>query len=213
MPPGDSLIEEARKAVKKRWVKQGIWSSNWNQFARGPWKHEESLELESESERESEAGPASSPFCLFPKPQLKPRRPKSDNEKRRIVERRDKWEREREASRPIIISSIRYRRSPKEHKKNPRMGKMLMLPTSIRERTRMSRTLGPSEGCAKGRWSILPGMSWKHEEPLFRRSQKQRALYTRAKRRGGALPDRAGLNPRRQRIGTDSTYKVCAKIM
>jgi hypothetical protein len=39
-------------------------------------------------------------------------------------------------------------------------------------------------------------------------SEEQRALYTRAERRGGALPDRAGLNPRRQRTGSDSTYKV-----
>ncbi len=46
----------------------------------------------------------------------------------------------------IISSSIRYRRSGKESKKDPRMGKALILPTSIRERTRMSRTPGPSEG-------------------------------------------------------------------
>jgi hypothetical protein len=32
--------------------------------------------------------------------------------------------------------------------------------------------------------------------------EEQRALYTRAKRRGGALPDRAGLNRKRQRTGT-----------
>jgi hypothetical protein len=34
---------------------------------------------------------------------------------------------------------------------------------------------------------------------------EQRALYTRAKRREGANPDRVGLNPKRQRTGTDST--------
>jgi hypothetical protein len=39
--------------------------------------------------------------------------------------------------------------------------------------------------------------------------EEQRALYTRAKRREGALPDRAGLNPKGQRTGsffTDKTY-------
>jgi hypothetical protein len=37
--------------------------------------------------------------------------------------------------------------------------------------------------------------------------EEQRALYTRAKRRGGALPDRAGLNPKGQRTGSDSTHQ------
>ncbi|PGH26699.1 hypothetical protein AJ80_01645 [Polytolypa hystricis UAMH7299] len=46
----------------------------------------------------------------------------------------------------IISSSTRYRRSANEFKKNPRIWKALMLPTSIRVRTRMSRTPGPSEG-------------------------------------------------------------------
>jgi hypothetical protein len=36
-------------------------------------------------------------------------------------------------------------------------------------------------------------------------NEEQRALYTRAKRREAALPDRAGLNPKRQRTGSDST--------
>jgi hypothetical protein len=46
----------------------------------------------------------------------------------------------------IISSSIRYQKSANESKKNPRMGKALMLQTSIRGHTRMSRTPGPSEG-------------------------------------------------------------------
>jgi hypothetical protein len=37
---------------------------------------------------------------------------------------------------------------------------------------------------------------------------EQRALYTRAKRRGAANPDRAGLNPKRQRTGTETTNIV-----
>jgi hypothetical protein len=35
--------------------------------------------------------------------------------------------------------------------------------------------------------------------------EEQRAFYTRAKRREGALRGRAGLNPKSQRTGTDST--------
>ena len=38
-----------------------------------------------------------------------------------------------------------------------------------------------------------------------REIEEQRALYTRAKRRGRANPDGAGLNRKRQRTGSDST--------
>jgi hypothetical protein len=38
--------------------------------------------------------------------------------------------------------------------------------------------------------------------------EEQRAFYTRAKRHEGAMPDRAGLNPKGQRTGTFSTLKV-----
>lgn len=30
MPPGDTLITEARETVKKRWVEQDIWNDKWN---------------------------------------------------------------------------------------------------------------------------------------------------------------------------------------
>jgi hypothetical protein len=37
--------------------------------------------------------------------------------------------------------------------------------------------------------------------------EEQRAFYTRAKRHEGAMPDRAGLNPKGQRTGTFSTLQ------
>jgi hypothetical protein len=37
---------------------------------------------------------------------------------------------------------------------------------------------------------------------------EQRALYTRAKRRGRALPDRAGLTRKRQLTGSDFTFTI-----
>jgi hypothetical protein len=37
---------------------------------------------------------------------------------------------------------------------------------------------------------------------------EQRALYTRAKRRGGANPDGAGLNRKGQRTGTETTEQI-----
>ncbi|TVY92750.1 hypothetical protein LAWI1_G002076 [Lachnellula willkommii] len=91
--------EEARETVKKRWVEQGIWNNKWNYYTIGRWKHEEPLELELESETDIEAESSPPPFSFLSKePQPKPRRPKSDEEKRRIAERRVIREREREAS-------------------------------------------------------------------------------------------------------------------
>jgi hypothetical protein len=102
--------KQAIETVKKRWVEQGIWKDKWDEMAAGryrnigKWKHEEPLELEPESETDMEAEsppPTLSIFSIPQKPsQPKPRRPKSDGEKRRIAERRVVREREREASRP-----------------------------------------------------------------------------------------------------------------
>ena len=72
---------------------------------------------------------------------------------RRAMTRSDRWQSDESYGSVnarlhvhIISSSIRYRKSANESKKNPRMGKALMLQISIRGRTRISRTRGPSEG-------------------------------------------------------------------
>ena len=149
--PGDiTFKEEARDTVKKRWVEQGIWNNKWNWFANGLWKHEEPLELESESETDLKAGPSPPLFTFFPKPPPEPRLPKSDDEKRRIAEQRLVQIREREASRPYHQFFARCRRSAKESRKDWQIGKVLMLQISIRGRTRMSGTPGPGEGYGMG---------------------------------------------------------------
>jgi hypothetical protein len=45
-------------------------------------------------------------------------------------------------------------------------------------------------------------------EELTAGIEEQLVLYTRAKRREGAIPDRAELNPKRQRTGSDSTHPM-----
>jgi len=65
IPVGSDAYTIAYENVKKRWVEQGIWNSKWNQFASGRWKHEEPLEIESESETDSEAGPLPPLFSFF----------------------------------------------------------------------------------------------------------------------------------------------------
>jgi hypothetical protein len=61
IPIGGAEEEEAIETVKKRWVEQSIWKDKWDEMAAeryrniGPWKDEEPLELESESETDTEA--------------------------------------------------------------------------------------------------------------------------------------------------------------
>ncbi|PQE06807.1 hypothetical protein CJF30_00008722 [Rutstroemia sp. NJR-2017a BBW] len=70
----------------------------------GKWKHEEPLELQSESEIDTETESPPPTFSIFGVPQKPPqqkaRRPKSDDERRQIAERRAIRKRNREALRP-----------------------------------------------------------------------------------------------------------------
>ncbi|KAF8852992.1 hypothetical protein BDZ45DRAFT_677987 [Acephala macrosclerotiorum] len=165
MPPGDTLIKEASEIVKKRWVEQGIWNNKWNQFAYGRWKHEEPLELESESETDSEAGPSPPLFSFSPMPQPKPRQPKSDDEKRWIAERRVIREREREASRPYyqFVYQISKERERIQESENGEGASAADINTTACENVKNAWT---KRGIWNKRWGILPGMLWKHEEPL-----------------------------------------------
>ena len=141
--------------------------NKWNQFASGRWKHEEPLELESESETDSEAEPSPPLFSFFPKePQPKPRLPKSDDEKRRITERRVVREREREASRPyhqFVYQISKERERIQEESENGEGADAADINTRAYENVKNTWT---KRGIWNRRWGILPGMSWKHEEPL-----------------------------------------------
>lgn len=166
MPPGDTLLQEARETVKKRWVEQGIWNDKWNQFAYGRWKHEEPLELELGSDTDSEAKPSPPPFSFAPRPQPEPRQPKSDDEKRQIAERRVVREREREASRPyhqFICQISKERERIQDESANVEGAGAADINTTAYENVKNTWT---KREIWNKRWGILPGMSWKHEEPL-----------------------------------------------
>jgi hypothetical protein len=167
MPIAGPLEENACETVKKRWIEQGIWNNKWNEMASGLWKHEEPLELESESETNTEA---ESPLSIFgiPQKQLqpKPRQPKSDIEKRRIAEQRVVREREREASRPyhqFVYQISKERKRIQEESANGEGTNTADINTKAYENVKNTWT---KRGIWNVRWGILPGMSWKHEEPL-----------------------------------------------
>jgi hypothetical protein len=158
--------EEARETVKKRWVEQGIWSDKWNYYAIGRWKHEQPLELESESETDTEAGLSPPIFSFSPKLQPKPRQPKSDDEKRRIAERPIVREREREASRPyhqFVYQISKERERIQDESENGEGTGAVDIDTMAYENV---KNTWAKRGIWNGRWGVLPRMSWKHEEPL-----------------------------------------------
>ena len=169
IPVGSDQYTIARENVKKRWVEQGIWNNKWNQSAYGRWKHEEPLELDSQSEKDTEVGPSLPLYSFFPKqpqPQPKLRRPKCDDEKRRIAERRVEREREREASRPyhqFVYQISKERERIQEESTNREDADAAHINTRAYENVKKTWT---KRGIWNKRWGILPGMSWKHEEPL-----------------------------------------------
>ena len=167
MLPGDTFRAEACETVKTFWIEQGIWNNKWSYYSIGRWKHEEPLELDIELETDKKAKFLHSSFSLFStEPQLKPRVAKSDEEKRQITERQVIRERGREASRPyhqFIAQVSRERERIQKESANKENTKASNINTRAYEIVRNTWT---RRGIWNTRWGILPGMSWKHEEPL-----------------------------------------------
>ncbi|KAH7308501.1 hypothetical protein B0I35DRAFT_413146 [Stachybotrys elegans] len=171
--PDREIRQRAAKRVKKRWVDQGIWKDEWNHDNKphGPWKHEEPLKFESESETDSDAEPGPvSAFGLFgpSRPAAKPRRPKSDIEMRRIAERRPVREAQHEASRPYHqfdyqVSQTRERIQDESRAEGVHTEYPVDINTKAYEDVKNTWI---KRGIWNRKWGILPGMSWKHERPL-----------------------------------------------
>ena len=117
-------------------------------------------------ETDSEAGLSPPFFSFSPKPQPKPRQPKSDDEKRRIAERRVVRERECEASHPyhhFVYQISKERERIQDKSANGEGAGAADINTTAYENVKNTWT---KRGIWNKRWGILPGMSWKHEEPL-----------------------------------------------
>ncbi|CAG8978556.1 hypothetical protein HYALB_00012430 [Hymenoscyphus albidus] len=168
IPAGSDPYMIATEMIKKRWIEQGIWKDNWNTFAFGRWKHEKPLEMESEAELEKDLETESSPllFSSVPKPKSEPRQPKSDEEKRQTVERRAVREREREASRPyhqFVYQISQERERIQAESANDEGAHTTDINTRAYENLLNTWT---KRGLWNKKWGVLPGMSWKHEQPF-----------------------------------------------
>lgn len=157
--------------VKNRWVEQGIWNEKWTSTASiGIWKHQEPLESESELETDDERERQPR---IFAAPST-PRPPKSDEEKQRIVKQRSLRLREREASRQASrpFHQFVYQVSFQRGRIQDLIGNGEASPAAITNadiNTRayeMVKSFWVKQKIWDGRWGILPGMTWKHEEPF-----------------------------------------------
>jgi len=162
VPVGTVYYDLAKKNVRKDWNEQGIWNPKWNDMASGLWKHEEPLELSSESEADSEELPKFNLFSFLDKerPKPKPKQHKSSEDIRQAIERRAIRQREREASRPFhqFIHQVSKERERME---------ATLTPADINTRAYTHvKSIWIKRGIWDTRWGILPGMSWKHEQPL-----------------------------------------------
>lgn len=164
IPVGSSAKAMAEDIVRKRWDEQGIWNSKWHRFAYGRWKHEEPIE--SAHEANSEVEPSPSFFAFAQKSLPNPRQIKSDEAKQQIAQQEVAREHEREASRPYYqfvyqISTERERiLEDSEHRED---AETTDINTKAYNKVKNAWT---EWGIWNQRWGVLPGMSWKHEQPF-----------------------------------------------
>jgi hypothetical protein len=162
---GDLSDEMALENVKNRWKEQGIWKDEWEYgcLPDGLWKHQEPLELEAESETDSEAEVVRPLFDYSPKR----RRPKNDEEKQKIAERRVIREREREASRPYYQFCYQVSKERERIEVGPESAQRTWtVDINTLKAYENVKNTWVKRGIWDQRWGTLPGMSWMHEVPL-----------------------------------------------
>ena len=172
--PGGLYHRDAEKLVRDSWIEPGIWDDEWGDgsdrflISPGQWKHEKPLELESATETDKEWESNAGLFCSYIRPgQQKPRRPKSDVERRRIAEQRIVRERQRQASRPyhqFVYQITKERERIQNELTNEEVPAATTADINIRAYETV-KAVWRKRMIWNERWGILPGMSWKHEEP------------------------------------------------
>lgn len=152
LPVGANFVTLAEENVRKQWIEQGIWNNKWSPTAANAvWKHQKPLDLED----------------ISYEPQPKPIPQKSDEEKRRVS-----LEREREASRPFYQFIFQVSKERERIQDESESGEVTSATAAAAAspdiNTRACENIQNTWVKRKIwniKWGILPGMSWKHEEP------------------------------------------------
>lgn len=183
----DERNDLAHMNIEKRWREQGIWREEWfiPGYFWGPWqpdgvwKHQEPLE---EPESESESVPDSPPGEAHGSSGGQPgggrrRRPKSDEERFFIAERRLVREREREASRPDRQFAYQVAKEEEMLRERIKDGEVtgdfdvgVLAYRKVKHRW-LDRGIWDRE------WGPQPGKRWKHERPHMEHCFDGRSEY------------------------------------
>ncbi|KAI0399141.1 hypothetical protein F4802DRAFT_603268 [Xylaria palmicola] len=150
----------ARENIEKQWIEQGIWNPEWDREKRGgwKWKHQEPFPLvQAEAERE-DFGPL---FSYNWNPEIE----------RKEEEEREKIEKEqaiRDKSRPFHqfvyqVSKTREWIQQQSGLTTTDARYPFDIHTTAYEDVKKTWT---NNGIWDRKWGILPGMSWKNEQPL-----------------------------------------------
>lgn len=168
------LAQHIHNIVKQRWVDQGIWNEAWDGetdgLYMGKWKHEEPCESGSEVDLDVEDKHSTFSPPARAKAKANCRRPMSD-ERQAMADGRLAWRYGRDASRPFeqfnYQVSMECKRLQDEIKSSGRTELMISIPPNI-STTAYETVRGTwiERGIWNRKWGILPGMSWKHEQPL-----------------------------------------------
>ncbi|KAI4153502.1 MAG: hypothetical protein LQ340_002290 [Diploschistes diacapsis] len=161
-----SVAEIAKNIVNKRWIEQGIWGEECNDGPEGVWKHEEPPDLDSESDTTFEAETFQQSGLFSSVVNKSQRRTRTEGQKRLPRERRAVLRREREASRPYhqFVYQVSKER---ERISNAAAYVESDLPHNINTKAYDNvKHIWHGQGIWNEKWGLLPGMSWKHEEPL-----------------------------------------------
>lgn len=198
-PPGfNDITEHAQFKVKARWIEQGIWREEWDTQIEifRKWKHEEPLP-ESKSDSDSGSAPviplfgtvasgkqAASSHKVDPQEQQRQREASRPYFQfiAQLSHERDRIEalaRSRPPKHPLnrTCHSASHMRLLEEEARQWSLKKPVMstphdINTTAYERLKSAWT---KRGIWNNKWGVLPGMSWKHEEP-FEEMLRERLL-------------------------------------
>lgn len=197
-PGFNDITEHAQFKVKTRWIEQGIWREEWDTENEifGKWKHEEPLP-ESKSDSDSGSAPVIPLFGTVASGKqpasshkIDPQEQQRQREASRpyfqfiaqLSHERDRIEalaRSRPPKHPLnrTCYGASHMRLLQEEAlqwplKEPVMSTPHDINTTAYERLKSAWT---KRGIWNNKWGVLPGMSWKHEEP-FEEMLRERLL-------------------------------------
>ncbi|KAI1750328.1 hypothetical protein F4782DRAFT_532647 [Xylaria castorea] len=171
VPIGKDFWDFAQENVKKRWIEQDIWDDNWEREGRRiwRWKHEKPLKTGLKSYTELQTKLAKLSSLVLPEySEPKAIEQGGEDETQKIEKAPSMKECEHDASRPFY--QFVYQMSKEREWIQERLrhdGSTAAdaddINTTVYQKVKDTWT---KREIWNRKWGVMPGMSWKHEQPL-----------------------------------------------